>query len=869
MQADPRPPRLARWLLRLRPLGSRRDEIAADLHEAFLERVARQGRRRAAWRYYVDVLSVWRWNPSGARVVRDAIQDLTYGARVFRRSPGTVATAIAGLALAIGVSTAVVTLLSATLFMPVGVADPASAVHVQRVWERGVQHGWPYDEYLTVREMSRDTRIEAATIVPESFRFSRTAPTLLQDESRRVRSGVVSGGYMAAFGARPLLGRILTSDDDLPGAPPVTVLGYAFWTRRMDADPAVVGQTVWLDGKAATIVGVTERRFTGVTDEPPAVWMSFTGARALRGSPALPRTSREYVSVVARIPARGTIQQAESRVGALAAALDAGKSDPYRSTGVKFVPAAEHRLPKGTGRIVGFLIGSVALVVLLACVNVASLQLAGAFARQREIGVRLALGASKARVVRQLVTESMLLGWAAGALGLAFAIWLGPVLARLVEIPITFDLAPDARVFTFLLVVSCIAGIGAGLTPARYGARGDLLTSLKGDGPRVGSSGRPGRLRGTIIGLQAAASLLLLVIASLGVRGAWRATQIEVGFDADRLIAVTGTPGGREAAKAYLEVALERVRGVNGVQAASLTDMPPFAGAIIGMNFVRGSVTHRAFLTHTDASYFSTMGLRVLRGRTFTDAEVAAAAPVAVVSESLARRLWGSEEPVGQVLDEFRQVEKAPRVTVIGVVSDTVSARLHEIRTAAIYRPVIFMNTSRILVRTAGSPEAVLPALRAALQPIHPRARPETMLVKDGLDEELRTPRRFAAIATYVAGFALALAAIGMYGVTTFVTAQRLREIGLRIAVGASPADVVRLLLRDGMTPVAIGLAAGVLVGLVASRVFEGSLYGVTARDPIAFLAAAVTLLATGALATYLPTRRAARVDPIVVLRHS
>jgi len=236
---------------------------------------------------------------------------------------------------------------------------------------------------------------------------------------------------------------------------------------------------------------------------------------------------------------------------------------------------------------------------------------------------------------------------------------------------------------------------------------------------------------------------------------------------------------------------------------------------------------------------------------------------------SLARRLWGQQDPLGQVLEDFKVFEKAPRVTVIGVVSDTVSARLQEIRTSSLYRPLTLMPTARIVVKTVGPPEAALPALRAALQPIDPLVRTDMNLVRDGLQRELATPQTFAAIAGYVAALALALAAIGIYGVTAFVTGQRTREIGVRIVVGAKRADVVRLLLGDSLRPVAIGMTAGLIGALFASRLFDGSLYGVSARDPVAFSVAALTLLAAGALATYLPTRRASRVDPVMVLRQS
>jgi predicted permease len=859
-----RPPRLARWLLRARPLGSRRAEVEADLEEMFVQRAIRSGRFRAGLRYFVDVLSVWRWNPSGARLFREAAQDFAYGLRVFRRSPGTVATTIGGLALAIGVSTSIVTLLNATAFLPVGVADPESAIWLERAWKEGMTHGWSYADYLSLREKSRDTRIEASSLTGNSVLYRSTAPTLTDADAQRVRTAVVSGGYMTTFGARPLFGRILSVDDDVAGAQAVAVAGYTFWTRRLHADPAAVGRVVWLNGKPVTIVGVADRRFTGISDEPPALWMSFAGERALNGGPP----NYILVAVHARKPVGVTIAQAEGELSALAAAVGRESTDTHPAVGVRAHYASDRPRPKGLPLIVSLVLISVGLVVLLACVNVANLQFASAFARQREIGVRLAIGASKARIVRQLVTESIALGWAAGAMGLVFAFWLGPVLANVIGIPITFDLRPDGRVYGFLVLVSCAAGIGAGLAPARYGTRGDLLTALKGDGARVGSSGRPGRPRAILIAVQAAASIVLLIVATLAARAAVNAARIDPGFETERLVAVSMTLGQNDAAKAYLDVALDRVRSLPGVQAASLTDTTPYA-ATLGIDFTRDGVRHRALLTHTQADYFSTLGLRIVRGRTYTEAEVATAASVAVVSESLARRLWGGDDPLGQVLEEFRVIEKAPPVTVIGVVSDTITARLHDIRPAAIYRPLRQMPTARMLVKTSGPPHALLPALRGTLQPIDPRVRVETRLVEDGRQEELETPRRLATVAGSVAALALVLAVIGIYGVTTFVTGLRTREIGVRLAVGASPADVVRLLLGESLRPIAIGLACGIGAATIGAQAFQGAMYGVTARDPGAFAAAAVVLLIAAVAAVYFPTRRASRLNPVVVLRQS
>jgi predicted permease len=861
---------LARWLLRLRPLGSRRTEVEADLAEAFAHRAIRDGRARASLRYFADVLSLWRWNPAGARLFRDAVQDVAYGLRIFRRTPAAVTMTLAGLSLAIGVSTTIFSLLNATVFQPVGVADPDSVFRVERVWKEGVSNGWPYADYVTLRELSRETRLEATTLNDETTQFTETAPTI-HDTPQRARTAVVSGGYMSTFGARPAHGRILSEADDAPGAETVAVLGHTFWSRRLDANPSVVGRAVWLNGKPVTIVGVVDRRFTGVTNEPPAVWLSFAGHRAIYGSEPLPRTSRTLVALLARVPDGATIPQAEAPLGALAASAGRESADPYRATGVRLLSAGERRLPKGAGLVVALLLTAIGLIVLLACVNVATLQLASASARQREIGVRLALGASRGRVVRQLITESIALGLAAGAMGLALTIWLLPVVARMIDVPVTFDVRPDARVYAFLFLVSCAAGIGAGLAPARHGVGGDLLTPLKG--AEVTASGRPvsaGRLRASLIGVQAAASLVLLLLAALGVRGAVSASRIDLGFDASRMIAVTPALGRFDspAAKAYLDTALDRVRALPGVEAASLVEPAPFTGGFIGMNFSRDGETIRAFLVHTGADYFSTLGLRIVRGRGYTESEVAAAAPVAVVSETLARSLWRGDDPVGKVIESFKNLQE-PAVTVIGVVSDAVPARLHDLRTAGVYRPMKRFAAARILVRSGGQPRAVAPALRAALQPLDARVRADVTLVQDRVQTELDEPRMFAFIAAAVAALALAMAVIGMYGLTAFVTGQRTREIGVRLAVGATRADVLRLLLGQGLRPIVIGLACGAGFALIAGRLFRGAMYGVTARDPISLSIAAVVLLLAGAAAVYLPTRRASRLDPASVLRQS
>jgi predicted permease len=882
---DPKPPVLARWLLRLRPLGTRRAEVTADLDEVFAERTAAEGASRAARRYYRDVLSLWTWNLSGTRLAGDAVQDLSHGLRVFRRNPGAVAITVIGLSLAIAVSTSVFSLLNATLLRGTGVPDPGTAVRVMRAFKDGIATSWSYADYVTLREHAR-MPVEASlgdgarfTISPAPGRAS-SGEGASDDGGERVRMSFVGEGYLRIFGVRPVHGRILQPMDDALGAPAVVVASYGFWSRRLGADPSLVGRRIWLNGVPATIVGVAPRSFTGIADQPPAFWAPFASYHVLYSGSPLTRTSAVEVNVYGRVPPGATRTQAEAELGAVAAAAATPVPGAGLTAGVRLDPAGS-RFSGSEGAVlvlvVTFVLTLVGLVVLLACVNVANLQMASALARRREIGVRLALGAARARIIRQLVTESLALGLAAGAIALLLTVWLGPTFASIVRLPVTVDMTPDVRVYLFLWLISIAAGIGAGLAPARHGTQGDLLTPLKGDGPGAGS-GRPGRMRATLIGVQAAASLVLLVLAALLTRATISATQVDIGFDATPLVAIAPAFGGErpDAAKtqAYVDLALERVRGLPNVRAASLALYSPYSGLSATRELTRNGVHYQAYLNETLGDYFSTLGLRLVRGRAYTAEEVSARAKVVVISETLARDFWPGQDPVGQSLTP---VDGSTDI-VVGVVSDAITGRLHARSAAAVYRPLrrleagasgSFQVDPTIVVRTGGAPEAVVPALRDTLQLLDPRVRLDITLVATGLQNEIEEPRTVAMLAGALATLALALAIVGIYGVTTFVTGQRTREIGLRIAVGASRADVMRLLLWDSLRPVAIGLAAGALVALIASRLVAAVFYGVGASDPLAFTSAIGILLVSSAAAVFIPARRAARVDPAFVLRQS
>ena len=863
----PRPPLLARWLLRLRPLGSQRTDVTGDLDEMFAGRVESDGLSHARRRYYGDVLSLWTWNVSGRRLLADAIQDLSHGVRVFRRSPGAVAISVLGLSLAIAVSTAVFGLLNATLLRPTGVSDPYSTVRVMRAFKDGNSTSWPYADYVTLRENAR-MPIEAT--FRDYARFSAGRPSA-PDGGERVPLTFVGDGYLREFGLGSLFGRMLQPNDDTAGAPAVAVASFGFWSRQLARDPSVIGRPIWLNGTPVTIVGVAPREFTGFGDQPPALWAPFASYAAVyRGTP-LTRSSLVNVDIVGRIPQNQTREQAEATLGGVAAALPMADVGFGRTTGVRLdLAGSRFQGPDKAlmGLAVTMVLAILGMVVLLACVNVANLQLASAIARRREIGVRLALGAGRGRIMRQLVTESLTLGVAAGAIGFFLAIWLSPAIAALVRMPANVDLAPDARVYLFVSVISIAAGIAAGLAPARHGTRGDLVTPLKGDGPRAGS-GRPGRLRSTLIGVQAAASLVLIVLAALLTRATVRAAQVDIGFDAQHLVAVAPDfvmeKYDNAKARAFWMAGLERLRAAPGVQSASLVLFSPYGGGRAVTHVERNGASYDVYSNEVLPDYFATLGLRMVRGRTFTEGELAARARVVVISETLARELFPGQDPVGQSMKPFDDSNDL----VIGVVSDAIAYRLRDRSAAALYRPLTRFHEARAVVRTAGPPEATAPALRDGLQALDSRLRLEIDLPATGLRDQLEEPGIMAAMSGALAALALALAIVGIYGVTAFVTGQRTREIGVRVAVGASRADVLRLLLEDSLRPVAIGMAAGTVVALLAGQLLAGILFGVGGGDPVAFGAAFAILLISAAAAVFIPARRAASVDPAFVLRQS
>jgi predicted permease len=872
-----RPPALARWLLQIQPLGSRRAEIEADLHELYEARVGRQGIRYARRRYYRDVLSLWRARRREADRIPDAltqrggtltlVQDLTYAGRMCRRNPGVVVVAVAGLGIAIGVSTSIFSIVNGIALKPSGIDDPPSVLRIYRGSEGGYSSSWQYSEFEHFRHASPSVFVEGWLM---EWPFFAPADA---GQGQSISAMFVTGGFLPALTTRVTAGRLLAKTDDSPGAPPVAVVSHGYWIRQLGEDPGVVGRTMKWNGVDVTVVGITAQGFRGTNESAPDLWVPIAAFPRLMG--ASPRDiAASPMAVIGRLASGVTVRQAEAQLNAAVASLPppaAIDRDRQPARGVH-LDSADSSLPRSKrGAIAAafaIVTGVVALLLVLGCVNVTSLLLANGIARRRELGVRVALGASRARVVRQLMTESLSLGLLGGLAGLIITVWLLPVLTRVAGAPASLDVSMDGNVMAFLIAVSVVAGLGAGVAPARHAARDDVSSVLKAGGPG-GGSGRMDRIRATVMGVQAAASIVLVVLAALLTRGMVAATRVDVGFAADRLLAVRPAfpPGetGRVAARAFMDAAMERLAPIPGVVSYSLGTSPPYIGAARVTIFNRPDGRYTINHHDTDAGYFSTLGLRVVRGRTYTMEEVRDKARVAVVSEALARDFFPGEDPLGQPLS--RVVEEGGDAFIIGVVSNTITSRLRERSEAAIYQPMSDRQSAAVLIRTESSPSLYVATIRRALQPSDTRLRLEVTPVSEGLARQLGESRTLASLASTLAAVALGLAIVGLHGVTAFVINQRSKEITLRVALGATPRDVLRMLLGDSLRPVMLGLSAGVFVALGAGRLIAGTLYGIGPADPIAFGGSIVVLLLSATAAIIVPARRAATVDPAEVLK--
>jgi predicted permease len=824
-------------------------------------------------------------------VTSSIASDLRLAWRRTAASPGFALAAVLSLGLGIGATTTLFSVVQAVLLRPLPVAAPERVVAVYTSDHSGPAYGASsYPDYLDFRASGVFDGLVAYEMAPLGL--------AADGGSARVWAEFVTGDYFGTLGVPVSRGRALAPGDDRAGAPPVVVVSHGLGQRLLGGD-AALGSTVTLAGRAFTVVGVAEPGFAGMTRGIAMdVWVPMASRPALGADPgALEGRGDRGLMLLGRLPAGLPMAAAHARLATVAAGLR--ERHPQEWTDVRQETRRISLLPEWQARLQPMLAGPVqvflgllsavaGLVLLTACANVATLFLARLVRRRREVAVRLSLGASRARLVRQFLAETLLVALLGGGLGvlLAYGATAAIGAARLpLPVPVALDVQPDSRVLAVALAVSLLTGLALGLLPSLQASRADVVSGLKDGAPaRFGR----GRLRGAFVVAQVALSLVLLCGALLFLRGLGRAAVIDPGFDAAPVLAVPVDLVLSGYDEPRIVTYEERLRarvgaqgGVNAVALAANVHLDP-------LSTVRRGLTVEGYAPAADedrevhaaavgAGFFEALGLPLVRGRGFTDRDRPGAPLVAVVNETFARRYWPGQDPLGHRLSTSG--DEGPFLVVVGVARDAKYGTLGEDPRAFFYVPFAqdfrFVRSmgafvpATVLVRTGGGDlRALAPAIRQAVQDVDPvvsvsPARPLSDLV--GLST---LPARVAgAVLLGFGALGLGLAALGLSGVVAQSVAQRTREFGVRLAIGAGRGSIVRLALAEGSWLVAIGLVVGVALGLVLGRLASSLLFGLSAADPVTFVGAPALLLAVALVAAWLPARRASRVDPVACLR--
>ena len=813
-------------------------------------------------------------------------QDLRYGLRMCAKNPGFTAVAVVALAVGIGANTTIFSFVNALLLRPpAGVAQPERVVAVYTSdFSSGRYGASSFPDYLDFRDQSRAFEGLAAYQSMVANVSARGA-----DEQVRGRGVFVTGNFFGVLGVRAARGRLLApADDAQAGGSPVVVLSHGLWQRRFGGAPDTVGSTILLDGRPHTVVGVADESFKGLQlGEPaPEFWVPMGTGPA---EDLAQRGSRGY-DVVGRLKAGVTAEAAQTELRAIFARL--AQAYPATNLGTlerpnepRPVAVVEQTLTGPVGRknvwmISQLLLAVVGLVLLIACANVANLLLARASARRREIAIRLALGAGRWRLIRQLLTESTALALLGGALGLFIALWTADLLPSFFspEETAVLDFSLDGRVLGFTLLLSIATGLLFGLAPALQATRADLVGALKDDTAGAPQGMSRFGLRGALVVAQVAISLVLVVSAGLFLRSLRNAMNFDPGFDSRNLLLASletkGPELAREKGQQFYDELLGRVRHLPGVKDVSLTRIVPVSGGgqrrgitIEGYEPRPGEDTELN-TNVVGPDFFRTMGIPLVAGRTFDERDRRDAPGVVVVNEEFARRYYPGQDAVGKRL---RTDSEGPSLEIVGVARTARYRNLREQPLPFIYIPLSqeYQSGMTLLVRTEGDPLDAVSAVRAAAQGINkgvPLFNVTTMSQHVGA--ALASDRMIAVLLGIFGGVALLLAVVGIYGVMSYAVARRTHEIGVRMALGAQRSDILALVIRQGMAPVLVGGVLGLAAAFALTRVMEGLLFGVSATDPVTFAGVAMLLAGVALLACYIPARRAARVDPLLALRH-
>ena len=802
-------------------------------------------------------------------------KNLVYSVRMLLKKPGLTVIAIIAMALGIGANTAIFSVVNTVLLQPLPYEHPEQLVMLATEQRNQALDGrgtFSVLDFFDVQQSAK-TLSYVATVQRSGTIFTEGG------DPERLIGAAVTADYFPLLGVKPILGRVFTRDEDKLGAPPVILISEGLWRRRFGSDPNIIGHEITI-GSKTTLIGIMPAGFEfPISDENQDCWEPMFSADPLPKSMLEERANR-FLEVFGRLKPGATVEQAQAELDLISRQIE--QRSPVTNTNVIFNAVSMHEdITRDYRSALLVLLGAVGLVLLIACANVGNLLLVRAAARQKEVAIRMALGASRTRIALQLLTESILLSLAGGAIGLLLASWgmkllvvYGPA-----DVPRLRDVSLDAPVLLFTLGVSMLTGVLFGLAPALNVSKPDPGRMLTESGRGTAQGGR-NWMRSALIVSEVALSLMLLIGAGLLIHSFWRLLHTDAGFDPKGVL-VLDLPLGSTYAKseqrsAAFQQLVARMKALPGVRDASVVSNVPLTNRDIEVSFqVEGRTPYKpgeeavADYTVAGSDYFRTMNIAVLRGRVFTDQDTANSPQVTVVSSSFVKRYFPDEDPIGKriILDGSN---KTPR-EIVGVVADIkrdgLDANIQpEMYFSQLQKPERRMN---LVIRTeARDALQLLPAARAEIKAFDPN---QIIWRTQTLEQLLSTsvaPRRFnMSLLGIFAGVALVLAAVGLYGVMSYSVSWRTREIGIRMALGARRADVLRLVVRQGMTMTLIGLALGLVGAFSISRVLSGLLYGVSSTDPLTFVAVSIVLLIVALLACLVPARRATRVDPIIALR--
>jgi putative ABC transport system permease protein len=797
-------------------------------------------------------------------------QDLRYGARMLLKKPGFAFIVVATLALGIGANTAIFSVVNAVLLRPLPYGEPDRLVWMWGNFPLGNRAAVSPLDFLDYREQNHVCSQLAAFIAGDG------AINLTGDgEPERIPNTLVTANFFQALGVNPLLGRAFLPEEDQQGRDHVVVLSYGLWQRRFGGDRSIIGKELILDGENYLVAGVMPAsfRFPGRAE----IWRPLGFYH-----PEMKVRGAHFLRPIALLKPGMTIAQAQTDFDTIAGRLEQQYPDSNKGWKLQLVSLQDVIVGGQMRQALLVILGAVTFVLLIACANVANLLLARASTRQREIAIRAALGAARRRVIRQLLTESILLALLGGVLGTLLAWWGVDLLVALSpsNLPRVQEINMDLRVFGFTLLISLLTGVVFGLAPALQVSKPDLNEALKEGGRSLSESGSRHRVRDLLVMAEVALALVLLIGASLMIKSFGSLQQVNPGFDPSNLLTMRldlPFPKYQDPQRrtSFSDQILERIKALPGVQSVGMVSELPLSGQLNDTYFtVEGRPSQSsdqkndANFRRISSDYFTAMGIPLLRGRSFTEREAREASSVTIINEELAQQYFPGQDPIGQRLTiETGEPKPQPR-EIIGIVGDVRHFGLGQGLPAEMYIPSLRSPRTNLVVRTTADPAVLSASVRRevlAVDPVQPVSNIRTM--EQLIASSIAQPRFQTLLLALFAAVALILSAVGIYGLLSYTVNQRTHEIGVRLALGAQTGDVLKLVVGQGVKIVLVGIIVGLGAAFALTRVIAGLLFGVSATDPVTFIGIATLLFVVAMLACYLPARRATKVDPMAALR--